>query len=620
MNIISARPTDEVEGYIRAGYERYDTATLEAALSGPLSDQLLGRVSFAGQISDTDSGYAFNRLTDNTIGNDDRAAVRGQLHWLPRDDFDVRVIVNYGHHESEEPLLEGAQGLDPVTGAVCAPIIAGNRAEGQCVGLLGQFDPDDNRFDTEADTEPKVEMEDHNVAGHVNWRLPRFTVTSITGYEHFEKEQAQDLDSSRFVIGNNDTINSEVDSFSQELRLTSDDSWPFAWIVGGFYFHSDIAWFQTIDLSDIAIPTSNGADQDTESWAVFGDITVPFGEKFEFEGGIRFTHEKRDWAGGSVIGTFTNLAEALALTPAPPLSALPIPASGTLPSPAAPAGSLPGGPLDFDNSIEEDNVDFRAVIKYHHNDDMMFYMSVSEGFRSGGFSGAVIFSQESLEPFEPESLRAYEGGFKTNLLDGRMQFNASGFYYDFEGYQATFVRGSEVSARLQNAGDVEIFGAEAELKWLVTDDLFVDLGLSYLDNEIVSSEVVLVPLEGGAAATIEGNKVTNAPEWSFNGRVRYELPLTAGFRPYIQGDFKYVDDHFLEPNNRLILKEDGYFLLNGRLNFEQESGPWHASAWVRNITDEEYLSSGQDIIVALGFAHRIQGMPRTYGVEVGYRF
>ena len=201
-----------------------------------------------------------------------------------------------------------------------------------------------------------------------------------------------------------------------------------------------------------------------------------------------------------------------------------------------------------------------------------------------------------------------------------MQFNASGFYYDFEGYQATFVRGAEISARLQNAGDVEIFGAEAEVKWLVTEDLFVDFGLSWLDNEIVKTEVVLVPLQGGTPATIEGNKITNAPEWSFNGRVRYELPVTAGFRPYLQGDFKYVDDHFLEPNNRLILEEDGYFLLNGRLNFEQESGPWHASAWVRNITDEEYLSSGQDIIVALGFAHRIQGAPRTYGVEVGYRF
>lgn len=273
INIISARPTKEVEGYIRAGYQRYDTATLEGALSGPLSDQLLGRVSFAGQLSDSDSGYAFNRFTGNTLGDDDRAAVRAQLQWQPRQDFDMRVIYNYGHHESEEPLLEGVHAIDAALQPtlvpndvlpVCAPVIAGNRAEGQCVGLQGQFDPDNDRFDTEADTEPMVEMEDHNVVAHINWRQERFTITAITGYEHFEKEQAQDLDSSRFRIGNNETIDSEVDSFSQEVRFTSDDSWPFAWIFGGFYFKSDIAWFQTIDLSDAAANTPGGRPTDQQ--------------------------------------------------------------------------------------------------------------------------------------------------------------------------------------------------------------------------------------------------------------------------------------------------------------------------------------------------------------------
>ncbi len=619
VNIISAPPTSEAEGYVRAGYQRYNTATIEGAVSGPLSETLLGRVSVSGQLSDSSSGYSYNRLTDNTLGDDDRIALRGQLHWLPTEDFDARVIFNYGYHESEEPLLEPSHALDPAGGGVCAPVLAGRRAEGQCVGLLGHFDPDDNRFDTEADAEPMVEMEDHNVVAHINWRMPRFTVTSITGYENFEKKQSQDLDASRFVIGNNDTIDSEVDSFSQEVRITSDDSWGFEWIIGGFYFQSDIAWFQTIDLSAIAIPTSNGADQDTESWAVFGDVTVPLTDQIEVEAGLRFTNEERDWTGGSFIGTYTDLDNAFASLTTPgfvpcPLSALPITPGGTC------DGFMPGGPLDFDNKQEEDNVDFRAAIKFSPTDDMMWYMSVSEGFRSGGYSGAVIFSQPSLQPFGVESLRAYEGGFKWTLLDGRMQFNASGFFYDFEGYQATFVRGTEVSARLQNAGDVEIFGAEGSVQWLMTDRFYVDLGVSWLDNEIVETDVVLSSLAGGPASTIEGNEITNAPDWSFNGRARLELPLMGGFRPYLQGDFKYVDEHFLEPNNRLILQEDGYFLLNGRLSLQQDNGNWDAAVWVMNLTNEKYMTSGQDIISALGFAHQMQGPPRTYGVEVGYNW
>ena len=611
VNFLSALPTKEKEGYIRAGYGSFKTGTLEGAVSGPLTETLLGRLSFSGQLSDTDSGYSFNRFTNNTLGDNDSLAVRGQLHWLPNEDFDARVIYNFGTLDSEQALLEHIGGQDANNpGQICAPVLAGRRAEGQCTGFLGNFDPDgDNRFDSDADVDPTLNLESHGIAAHINWDLSRFTVTSITSYEKFEKDQTQDIDSQPFPIGNNDTISSEVDSFSQEIRITSDDSWGFGWILGGFYFDGEINWFQTIDLSALAIPTSNGADQDTEAWAVFGHVTIPFAEKFEFEGGIRFTHEERKWAGGSFVGTFGSLAQAFA-SGTPVLSALPLPAGDP----------RIGGATDFDNNIEEDNVDFKASLKYHYDDDTMLYVTVSEAFRSGGISSAVIFSQEALEPFGVESLRAYEGGIKTSLADGRVELNVSGYYYDFEDYQATFVRGGEPSARLQNAGDVEIYGAEASMKWLVNERLFIDGGLSWLENEITKTDVVLTPLAGGAASTIRGNEIPNAPGFSINGRARYDFPLLGGFIPRAQVDFKYVDDHFLEPNNREVLKEDGYILVNARLGFKQENGPWEAAVWVKNLGDETYFSAAQDLFGALGFSERVIGVPRTWGVELGYKF
>lgn len=615
VNFISAAPTRHVEGYARAGYQRFQTGTLEAALSGPLTDELLGRIAFSGRVSSGDEGYSFNRLTDNRLGDDDRAAVRAQLHWLPREDFDVRLIYTYGHQESEPPLLEHVGATDLVNGGICAPVIAGRRAEGPCTNPLGFFDADGDRFDGAADTDPSLDIDAHNITAKLNWELPRFTVTAITGYDDFEKDQTQDIDASPFAIGNNETVQSQVEAFSQEVRLTSDESWPFTWILGAFYFDSEIDWFQTIDLSDLAIPTSNGADQSTESWAVFGDVKLPVGERFELEGGVRFTHEERVWEGASVIGTFESLEGAFDAG-APVLSALPIPAGGTV------GGDMPGGPQDFDNSLEENNVDFRAAVKYHHNDDLMAYFSVSEGFRSGGVSSAVIFSQAAVEPFDVESLRAYEVGFKSRLLGGRAQFNASGFFYDFEDYQATFVRDTEVSARLQNAGDVEIYGAEVSLRWLVTERLLVDGGFSWLENEIVETDVVLPPLDGSAPATIEGNEIANAPQFSFNGRARYEFPSVYNWSPALQFDFTYVDDHFLEPNNRRVLEEDGYFLLNGRLTLLQGAGEgnWEVHAWVKNLTDAQYLTAAQDVMLALGLAERVQGAPRTFSVEIGYSF
>ncbi len=609
INFITAKPTEDFEGFIRAGYSRYETGEVTGAVSGPLSDTLQGRLSIKGQVSSSDSGYAFNRTTNNTLGENDQFAVRGQLSWLPREDFSLRLSYTYGDHDSEQPLLQHVGSRDPADSAlICAPIIAGRIDEGACVDFLGYFDPDNDPYTGDANVDPVLHIDSNEFTATINWDLSRFTVTAISGYEDFSKRQSQDIDASPNVVADNFTFN-DVENFSQEIRLTSDDSFPFTWIVGGNYGDTKINWFQTIDLSDLAIPTSNGADQTTETWALFGHVVVPLSEKFELEGGVRFSNEKRTWTGATFIGTFENLGSAFA-SGAPTLSILPIPVGDP--------GQ--GGPLDFNNSIEEEEVDFQASLKFKPNEDTMFYLRISEAFRSGGFSSAVIFSQEALQPFDSENLLAYEGGFKLSLADTRVRFNGSAFFYDFEGFQATFVRAAEASARLQNAGDVEIFGFEASLDWIPTTGLAVNLGVSLLDTEIVDTNVVLPPLDGGPDATIKGNEIPNAPALSFNGRIQYEAPVGSQYVATFQTDFNYVDSHFLEPNNREALSEDGYFLLNGRVSLSPDNEQWHVSAWVRNLTNEVYRSASQDIILALGFAEIVYGHTRTWGIEVGRRF
>jgi iron complex outermembrane receptor protein len=619
VNFISASPTEETEGYLLAGYESFDIASAEGALSGSFSETLRGRFAIAGQRGGSDSGYSFNRFRNDELGTGDSLAIRAQVEWLPQETVDFRLIYTYGDQDERPPLLAHVGGVDAEDLAngivrVCDPVLAGRREEGTCVGLTGYFDSDDDFYDGAADVDQRMEIEAHNLTGKLEWQLPSLMFTAISGYDDFEKKQSTDIDISPDIIANKDSARSTVESFSQELRLASDESWAVNWIVGAYYFESDIDWFQTIDLTDAAaVETSNGAMQDTESWALFGNISVPIG-KFELEGGVRFTHEEREWTGGSFVGTLTSIEEGFASS-TPPLSALPIPPSGTL------DGAQPEGALDFENNLEEDKVDYRAAVKYNFSDDAMVYAGVSEGFRSGGIPSAVIFSQAALEPFDIETLRSYEAGFKIAMANRRAELQASAFFYDYEGYQATFVRGAEPSSRLQNAGDVEIMGLELALRWLVTENLLIDGGISLLDNEIVRTDVTLPPLDGsGPATTIEGNEVANAPSYSVNGRARYQLPLLLGVEPTIQLDFKYLDDHFLEPNNRAILEQDGYLLVNGRLSVKQQGGGWEGAIWIKNIADEEYVVSGEDLFLALGQGTWVLGAPRTYGVQIGYRF
>ena len=610
INFITAKPTEEFEGFARAGYGRYDTFSLTGAVGGPIADTVRARLAASVISASGSDGYALNRFTGDELGKVDSIAVRTQIEFQPGDDFMLRLSYNHGDSEQEMPLLQHVGTRDPGNlGAICAPVIAGSVDEGACVDGLGYFDDDGDIYTGDASVDPNLDLESDDVTMTINWNVGRATLTSITGYAEFSKRQSQDIDASPAVAADNFTFN-DVESLSQEIRLISDTSFKYPWIIGANYGKTDIDWFQTIDLTDLAgIPTSNGAVQETETWALFGQMTFPLTEKVDFVGGLRFTNETRDWTGATFIGTFANLADAYA-SGAPRLSQLPLPAGDP--------GE--GGPLDFPTSIDEDKVDFSAVLRFRPTADSMYYVSVSEAFRSGGYSSAVIFSQAALEPYGPETLRSYEIGTKLALANDRLRFDASAFFYDFEDFQATFVRATEASARLQNAGDVEIQGLEASITWLPIDNLTIGLGLSLMDSEIVKTDVVLPPLDGGPDSTIEGNEIPNAPTYTTNGRVRYQWPVGGTLAMSAQADFHYVDEHFLEPNNREYLAEDGYFVANARLSLLAQDERWSVSAWVKNLTDEEYRTAAQDLALSLGFSEIVVGIPTTWGLEFEYRF
>jgi iron complex outermembrane receptor protein len=260
---------------------------------------------------------------------------------------------------------------------------------------------------------------------------------------------------------------------------------------------------------------------------VFGQLTIPLGDKFEFLGGLRYTDEKRDWQGATFIGTFANLDEAYA-SGAPRLSQLPIPVGDP--------GH--GGPLDFPTSLSKDKVDYQATLKFKPNDDSMYYLSVSEAFRSGGYSSGGTLLAGSARAVRPETLTSIEAGLKLSLADNRVRFNAAAFYYDYKDFQATVRarhRGQRAAAECRDvhikaravvrlaalAGSLDRPGAEpARLR-------------DRRDRRRAAAARRRTDLD------IKGNEIPNAPNYSVSGRLRYETPISDtlaaafpdGFRP-----------------------------------------------------------------------------------------
>lgn len=134
----------------------------------------------------------------------------------------------------------------------------------------------------------------------------------------------------------------------------------------------------------------------------------------------------------------------------------------------------------------------RAVVDWKINEDVMLYASLSRGYKGGGMNPpradinpAIVQYQPLPEDFDPEHVNALELGSKMNLLDGRLRFNVTGFYYDYSDYQV-----SQIVDRisLNENFDAKSMGVELEAVWRPTVNFRIDANLGYLRTKIGNGE------------------------------------------------------------------------------------------------------------------------------------
>jgi len=226
-----------------------------------------------------------------------------------------------------------------------------------------------------------------------------------------------------------------------------------------------------------------------------------------------------------------------------------------------------------------------------------------------------------LKPYKEEKLTSYEIGFKSTLLDGRMQLNGAAFYYDYKDKQeqdaaVTFV--GNISG-LTNVPKSEIKGAELDLSWVPAAGWHVNFGLAYLDTEVIEWEAVdRDASEWPVTVThdVSGIELAMAPRWSAAGLVSYEWPVGSNLVMEVAGDFSYQDDTTggAQPGDAT----ESYAILNARIGIGSDDGKWRVLLWSRNLTDEYYYPAAYQ--GGNGPWVRSVGMPLTYGVTLFYNF
>ena len=521
----------------------------------------------------------------DTSNDVNRVSGRATVSWTPQDNFRGLFIFDIAR------VREKGQGVK---------VVAFNPNCGLC-GLLNiladppygdAFVTDDNfsSYDTGGNTR---DIDNWGASMNLEWDIGDYRLVSITAYRDLESLVDISPDGVPYqVLSKRNPL--DQDQFSQEFRVhgSAFDN-KLKWVAGLYYFeesgfeearldvYTDLAFYPPIGGP---LPLDAGFirswDFSTESFAVFGQGTYTVNDRLNITGGIRFTSEDKDlgrerfrWVlSDTVIAPYATAKESW--------------------NDVSPMGS----------------------IQYQWNDDLMAYLSVSRGFKSGGHNGESTTSN-AFVPFDPETIWTYEVGLKSEWLDRRAQFNMAIFYSDYADMQFEVVRAGADGQPVQtigNASAAEITGFEVELLAILTEGFTLQAGLGYAD----ASYKEVDPTVGITTDMV----LPGAPKWTGSVSGQYEFPLQNGHTLTGRIDYSFRSKTNFDVFNSEFLWQDAYGLLNGRITLQLNNSDWSFSVFGTNLTEEEYFIGGTHLFGNLGVTSRMYERPREWGLSVNYDF
>ena len=250
-------------------------------------------------------------------------------------------------------------------------------------------------------------------------------------------------------------------------------------------------------------------------------------------------------------------------------------------------GEVTGNPtldaLDYPDKQITDGVIGKATLAWNKSEDVMYYVTWSEGFRPGLLNrpaGAV--STDGTYTVRPvtdsDEITNYEFGWKTVLRDGQLRFNGAAFFVDISGLQTSIFDPSMANLFFSdNAADAEISGVEGDFTYYTnTDGLVVSGAFSMLDSEIKKSLTT--------DDVVAGMPLAFAPEMQGNIAVRKEWGMSSGNMGHIQAQLTWSDESYSDIIEANKGKQDSYSFMNLRAGISNDE--WMTELYVDNITDE----------------------------------
>lgn len=552
VNVITNDPSlSDPSGYARLQLGNKNAVRVEAAGDLRLGEDAAVRLALA--TDHRDSFYS------NGANSRKGYATRAKLLFEPSDDLKIRATAAYARERGK-----------PQAG-VPSP--------------LNEADP----FNTTFPANPifpngvsipsgKQDLRVLQLYAQVDYDLSFGTLTLLPAYTY--THQYQDYVILPIAGGATDVAEK---AYQGEVRLSSNPTSDVKWVAGLFYYNAN-------DKQDIFAPSHlnfpssppnlglNRSGAGSESYAGYGQFTVPVSERLRLTGGLRYTHDRKNF-------DFLNVTSATT------------------------GDRLPSVYGDFSA------ITYKAGLEYDLAERVLLFADIRSGFKAGGVNN-------DGSSYEPEDITAYEGGLKSRFLDNRLQANLSGFYYDYKGFQ---VRESAVCTPAVvgcgpngliflnlNAGDAQVHGAEGEVTFVPTGHDRLVLSANYLHSRFGEFHY------GGA--DLSGTVIPNSPKWS--GSVSYAHIWdvgAAGARIELRGDLRYSGAYDTGIDPGLDDIQDRFTRSDASLAYMAADDRWSLRLFVRNIENNVQRIYSLDPPVP-GTSALLINDPRTYGVTLSANF
>lgn len=437
-----------------------------------------------------------------------------------------------------------------------------------------------------------------------------FALKSITGYRRFSEAQAVSNTAQGILMGQladgsiarvypfeyPTPARARDKTFTQEFQA-SGALGDLNYVLGLYYFDERYEsrteqnfTFVLSNTSALNFVSVRDYVQDAKSYAAFGQLSYnpAFLPGLELTGGLRYTRDEKSLQQN-------NLSNGAALTP----------------------------------GYAEDswrNLSWSASANYRVSPALMVYGRAASAYRAGGFDAGGAGDPNG---FDPEKVKTYEVGFKADVLDRRLRFNASAFYTDYSDLQISqFVAGSS-GGRTQtvNSGKASFSGFEAELTAAPTDDLTFNGSVGYVHSKY-KSYLYLDPVTNDLINVADEVHNSHVPDWTANMGVDWVAGRFADARLRLHVDFAMQASTYNFPLDRVnpynpFIRQNAHENLGARITLEDIAIGSRArltiQAYGENLLDQNQRINSVDF-GSLGFATISWGEGRRFGINATARY